>query len=95
MTNGSYDNDDNITTTIHIMIAHLNLDLVEEKWVQKIVGADIVVIFSRQWWFKVGIYRSRMAKPLVATSVVHNYNQNYNNNNNTQSMKKKKLLMEM
>jgi hypothetical protein len=33
MTNGSYDNDDNITTTIHIMIAHLNLDLVEEKWV--------------------------------------------------------------
>jgi hypothetical protein len=54
-----------------------------------------VVIFSRQWWFKVGIYRSRMAKPLVATSVVHNYNQNYNNNNNTQSMKKKKLLMEM
>ncbi|CAK9877948.1 unnamed protein product [Sphagnum jensenii] len=50
------DDDNNSTTTTQVMIAHLDLDLLEETWVQAVVGADIVVISSGQWWSKAGVY---------------------------------------
>ncbi|CAM6022033.1 unnamed protein product [Sphagnum balticum] len=50
------DDGNNSTTITQVTMAHLDLDLLEETWVQAVVGADIVVISSGQWWFKAGVY---------------------------------------
>jgi hypothetical protein len=38
------------------VVAHLDLDVLEESWVNAIIGADIVIISSGHWWFKQGVF---------------------------------------
>jgi len=38
------------------VVAHLDLDVLEESWVNAIISADIVVISSGHWWFKQGVF---------------------------------------